>query len=220
MLRAAEGVFLPDVGVRDTVQEHVHLADGPGGADALLAIEREVARVAADLADVVASLDQHTARPTGWVVDAHARLWLDHLDQRKHDVGGGVELAGLLSGRVGEELDQVFVGRAEQVRELEVLVAQRDLLEVMDEVRQRVVVEGALADLAVEVDVLEHVLQRVDVRVLQRFECLVEVSPKAIFATPDLNNKRYQDFHTGPLATSSLQQALLVLLLEIGQKDP
>ena len=51
------------------------------------------------------------------------------------DVGGGVELAGLLARGVGEVLDQVFVGGAKQVGELEVLVAQRDLLEVLDEVR-------------------------------------------------------------------------------------
>ncbi len=81
-------------------------------------------------------------------------------DDDAHDVRRGVELARLLPGGVGEELDQVFIGRAEEVGELEVLVPQRDLLEVLDEVREGVVVKGALADLAVEVDALEHVLQR------------------------------------------------------------
>ena len=130
--------------------------------------------IAAALADVVARLDQHAARAAGGVVDAHAGLRIDDLDQRAHHIGRGVELAGLLAGGVGEVLDQVFVGRAEQVGELEVLVAQRDLLEVLDEVGERVVVERALADLAVEVDVLEHVLQRIDVGVFERFERLVE----------------------------------------------
>ena len=136
VLRAADGVLLADVGVGDAVQEHVHLADGPGGAVALLAEEREIARVAAALADVVARLDEHAARAAGGVVDAHAGLRLDDLDQRADDVGRRVELAGLLAGGVGEVLDQVFVGRAEQIGELEVLVAQRDLLEVLDEVRR------------------------------------------------------------------------------------
>ena len=45
----------------------------------------------------------------------------------------------------------------------------------MDEVGQRVVVERALADLAVEVDVLEHVLKRIDVRVFQCVERLVQL---------------------------------------------
>ena len=174
VLRAADGVFLPDVGVGDAVQQHVHLADGPGGADLLLAGERQVARVAARLADVVAGLDQHAARADGGVVDAHARLGLDDLDHGAHHVGRGVELARLLARRVGEVLDQVFVGGAEQVGELEVLVLEGDLLEVLDEVGQGVVVEGALADLAVEVDVLEHVLQGVDVGVLERLQRLVE----------------------------------------------
>ena len=39
---------------------------------------------------------------------------------------------------------------------------------------ERVVVERALADLAVEVDALEHVLQRVDVGVFEGFQRLVE----------------------------------------------
>jgi hypothetical protein len=32
MLRFLEGVFLANVGAADAVQEHVHLADGPGAA--------------------------------------------------------------------------------------------------------------------------------------------------------------------------------------------
>ena len=156
------------------MQEHVHLADGPGGADAFLAEEGKVARIAAAFADVVAGLDQHAAGAAGGVVDAHAWLRIDDLDQSAHHIGRGVELAGFLAGGIGEVFDQVFVGRAEQVGELEVLVAQRDLLEVLDEVGEGIVVQGALADLLVEVDALEHVLQGIDVGVLQGFQRLVE----------------------------------------------
>ena len=88
-----------------------------------------------------------------------------------------VKLSRFLSRRVGEKLDQIFVGCAKQVGKLEVLVAERNLLEVLDEVGKRVVIERALADLAVEVDVFEHVLQRMDVHVFQRFERLVEAGP-------------------------------------------
>ena len=129
--------------------------------------EREVARVAAVVADIIARQDQHAARADGRVVDAHARLRIDDLDHHADDVGGGVELAALLAGGVGEVLDQVFVGGAEQIGELEVLVAQGDLLEYLDEVDQRVVAERALADLAVEIDVLEHILKLVLVVTLQ-----------------------------------------------------
>ncbi len=117
-------------------KQHVHLADGPGGADALLPKERQVARVAAAFLHVVARLDQHAARAASRVVDAHARLRLDDLDQRAHHFGRGVELAGLLAGGIGKVLDQIFVGRAQQIGKLEVLVPERDLLEVLDEVRR------------------------------------------------------------------------------------
>ncbi|OIQ71559.1 hypothetical protein GALL_468230 [mine drainage metagenome] len=39
VLRTAQGIFLPDVGVRNAVQQHVHLADRPGGTDALLSFQ-------------------------------------------------------------------------------------------------------------------------------------------------------------------------------------
>ncbi len=174
VLRPANGVFLPDVRVGDAVQEHVHLADGPGGADLVLAVERQIPRVSPAFLDVVPALDQHAAGAHRRVVDAHARLGLDDLDHRAHDVGRRVELPGLLAGGVGEVFDQVLVGCAQQIGELEVLVAQGDLLEVLDEVGQGVVVEGALADLLVEVDMLENVLQGVDVGVLESLERLVE----------------------------------------------
>jgi hypothetical protein len=135
------------------------LADGPGGAHLLLAVQRHVAGPAAVLAQVVAHLDQHAAGAAGGVVDAHAFLRVAHLHAHAHHFGRGVELAGLLAGLIGKVLQQVLVGRAQEVGEFEVLVLQRNLVEVLDEVDQRVVVERGLADLAVEVDrALEYVL--------------------------------------------------------------
>jgi hypothetical protein len=174
VLGAAKGVLLADVGVGDAVEEHVHLADGPGGADGLLAGEGEVAGIAAAFAHIVAGLDEHAAGAAGGIVNAHAGLGIDDLDEHAHDVGRGVEFAGLFAGGVGEEFDEVFVGGAEEVGELEVLVAEGDLFEVLDEVGEDVVVEGALADLAVEVDVFEDVLESLVVGVLDGFEGLVE----------------------------------------------
>ena len=51
------------------------------------------------------------------------------------DFGGRVEFAALLAGAVGKILDEIFVGGAQQVGELEVVVAQRDVVEVLDELR-------------------------------------------------------------------------------------
>ena len=165
--------------------------------------KRDIVGIAAALANVLARLDQHAARTAGRVVDAHPRLRVDDFDEHADDLGGRVELAALLAGGVGEELDQVLVGRAEQVGKLEVLVAQRDLLEILDEVRQRVVVERALADLAVEVDVLEHVLKRIDVgrMILDRFERFVETRADIGFQMADLRPAgflRAQRKYTGP----------------------
>ena len=132
--------------------------------------------VAAALANIVARLDQHAAGAAGGVVDAHVRLRIDDLDECPHHIRRRVELARLLPCRVGEEFDEVFVGGAEQVGKLEVLVPQRNLLEVLDEVGERVVVERALADLPVEVDMLQHILKRIDIGIFQRFEGLVEAA--------------------------------------------
>ena len=39
MLRFLDGVFLADIGMGYAVQQHVHFADRPGGADFLLAVQ-------------------------------------------------------------------------------------------------------------------------------------------------------------------------------------
>ena len=185
VLRAADGVLLPDVGVCDPVQQHVHFADRPGGAYAFLPGEGEITRVTAALADVVAGLDQHAARTAGWVIHAHARPRIDNFNQRAHHVRRGVELAALFTRRIREELDQVFVCRAQQVGKFEVLVAQRNFFKVLHEVDQRVVVERTLADLAVEVDVFQHVLQRIDVGIFNRFQRLVQRATNVFFQVAD-----------------------------------
>ena len=119
------------------MQQHVHLADGPGACRCFSCPASERLRGSPPTRWTYSlGLDQHAARAAGRVVDAHACLRLDDLDQRADDLGGRVELAALLAGGVGEVFDQVFVGGAEQVGELEVLVAQRDLVEVLDEVRR------------------------------------------------------------------------------------
>ena len=176
VLRFADGVFLADVGMGDAVQQHVHLADGPGGAVFLLAVERQFIGIAALFTQVVAHLDQHAAGTDGGVVDAHALFGVTDFDAEAHHFGGGVELTGLLAGGIGEVFDQPFIGGAQQIGEFKVVVLEGDLLEVLYEVGQGVVIEGALADLAVEVDALEHVFQRVRVGILDGLQRLVQIS--------------------------------------------
>ena len=53
----------------------------------------------------------------------------------------------------------------QQVWKLEIFVPKWNLLEVLHEIGERVVVERALPDLAVEVDVFEDILKRIGVGV-------------------------------------------------------
>ena len=154
-----QGVAVAEVGVGDAVQDHVHLADGPDPAVVLLPVEAEVARVAAVLAHVLGGEDQHAAGAGAGVVDAHALLRIGEADHHAHHGPGGVELAALLAGGVGELADQVLVGGPEQVGELEVLVAQPVPVEVLDQLAELLVRQLGLAHRAGEVDVMEYPLQ-------------------------------------------------------------
>ena len=167
-------VLLSDVGVWDAVEEHIHFANGPCRAHALLTIEGEVARITTACPDIVASLNEHAAGAAGRVIDAHTRLRVDDLDERTYDIRWRVELARLFARRIGEELDEVLIRRPEKVGKLEVLVTQWDFLKVLNEVAERVIVKGSLTDLAVEVDVFEHVLQRIHIGIFEGFEGFVQ----------------------------------------------
>ena len=70
-----QGVLELDVGAGDAVQQHVELADGPGGGVVNLAAEAQVGGVAAGLLDEFAADDEHAARAAGGVIHAHARPW-------------------------------------------------------------------------------------------------------------------------------------------------
>ena len=108
------------------------------------------AGVLAVLLDVLPGVDEHAAGARARVVDAHARLRLDEADHHPDDGPRGVELARLLAGGVGELADQVLVGGAEQVGELEVLVPQPVPVEVVDELLELRVRQRGLADLPVK----------------------------------------------------------------------
>ena len=89
---------------------------------------------------------------------------------------GGIELTALLAGAVSEELDEVLVGGAEQVGELEVVVDEDEpgLAEVVEQVFPLLVRDLGLALHRVEVDVvLQHTGERI-VFVFDRSDGLVE----------------------------------------------
>jgi hypothetical protein len=99
------------------VQEQVHARDGRGGEVLLLAEELapQALYVAVLFLHVLDGGEQHAASAAGRVVDGLALAGVEHLDHQAHHAARGIELAGLLVGGVGELLDQVFVGIAQQV---------------------------------------------------------------------------------------------------------
>jgi hypothetical protein len=95
------------------------------------------------LFDVLHGSQQHSAGAARRVVDGLGFLGIEHVDHQPHHAARGVELAGLLVGGVGELLDQVFVGVAKQIR-VDVLVAERQPREVLDQVLQQRVGQALL----------------------------------------------------------------------------
>ena len=127
-----------DLEVRRTVQEEIHAGDGGGGEVFLLAEELapERADIAPRFLHVVDGLQQHAAGAAGGVVNRIALARVEDVHHEPNDRARGVELAGLLVGDVGELLDQVFVGLAEDVH-LGMRVSQGNPGEVFDQVAQQ-----------------------------------------------------------------------------------
>ena len=133
-----ERVARGDLEVLDAVQHEVHPGDGGGDVDQLLAVEAERARVAAAALHLGQRRDEHAAGADGRVVDALARLRLEHLRHQVDERAVGVELLRRVAAVVGELLDEVLVAVAELVLG-DGSEAQRVLREVLDQVLQRLV---------------------------------------------------------------------------------
>ena len=112
---AAEGVGLlaPRVGL-DAADGEVHHGQAPGGGVALLAVDADVAELAAVGFDELLRLHEHAAGAAAGIVDA-ALVRREHLDQQAHDAARRVELAAVLALGAGELGEEVFVDAAEDV---------------------------------------------------------------------------------------------------------
>jgi len=86
---------------------------------------------------------EHAAGAAGGIVDGFTRLRFEHLGHEVDDGAVGVKLARLLVREVGELLDQVFVGLAEDVR-LGLPVAESNAREVFDEIAEQRVGQALL----------------------------------------------------------------------------
>ena len=140
------------------VEEQVELADGQGAQVALLAVERQVAEVSPVLPHVLGGVDEHPAGAGRGVADAHALLRLQQLHDEAHHRARRVELAALLPGVVGELVDEVLVGVAQDVAPAgrvlpEVLVAQVKAAEVGEQAADDALPVGGAAQLLLVVPV-------------------------------------------------------------------
>ena len=109
---AAEGVGVlgAEVGL-DAAQGEVHDGETAGGGVALLAVDADVAELAAVGFDEFFRLHEHAAGTAAGIVNA-AFVGSEHLDEETHDTLRSVELAAFLALSTGEPAEEVFVDAA------------------------------------------------------------------------------------------------------------
>ena len=116
----------------DAADGHVHGGEAPSGGVGFLAVDGEVAELAAVFLDEALALDEEAAGAHGGVVDAPL-IGFEYLDDEGYDGLGGEVLAALLALGKGELTEEVFVNVAEDVLGVEVGVLEGDGGEEIDE---------------------------------------------------------------------------------------
>ena len=137
--RLRECVAIAEVSIGDTVEDHVHLRDGPDPAVVLLPVQPKILRVAPVLVDMLGRENQHAAGSRARVVDLVALLRIGDAYHHSDHGSRGVELSPLLASRVGELADQVLVGGPQEIGKLEVVVEQSVLAEVVNQPQELLV---------------------------------------------------------------------------------
>lgn len=132
------GVVLPQVGL-DAPDGEVHLRHLPRRGVRILAVDRDVVDVAGVALDEARRLHEHPARTAAGVVDTPPE-GLQHLHEGFDHARRGVEFAGQLALGLGEARETVFVGAAEDVLRVAVLV-HADVGEEVDDLAQTPFVE-------------------------------------------------------------------------------
>ena len=153
MLVVVEGVAVGDLRV-DAADGEVHLGQPPGGVVGLLAVDGDVAELAAVGLDELLAADEHAARAAAGVVDA-ALVGREHLDQHAHHARGRVELAAALALGAGEAREEVLVDAAERVLGAVGGAAEGDVADQVDELAEALLVEAGAG-----VVLRQHALER------------------------------------------------------------
>ena len=147
------------------VDDHVHVGHSPGARLVLLAIELQrrvlfFLRGRHFFIQHEIALNEQTGGATAGVVDVHARLRVHDAGDDEADLSRRVEFAGALSAAFGELADQVFVAAADDVG-LDVVETETLRADLLDEIREAVVVDVALAvGRGIEVDPVDDALEQ------------------------------------------------------------
>jgi hypothetical protein len=78
MNRVSEHIVILDIGIGDSMENHVHLAHGPDTAVIVLPVKPEIARMATVFLNVLFGEDEHATGTDARVINPHALLWLDN----------------------------------------------------------------------------------------------------------------------------------------------
>ena len=138
------------------VQIHIHTAERPGAAVALLPGQEVVA-----VRHLARRADEQRAGPACRVADAVAALRRHQPRQKLRNHLRRVKFASFLAGARRELLDQEFIRVADDILALQVGRPQIELIEILQQVLQPPVAVARLPQVrfAVEVDAAEDVLQ-------------------------------------------------------------
>mmetsp|Transcript_23660 Transcript_23660/g.42107 ORF Transcript_23660/g.42107 Transcript_23660/m.42107 type:complete len:367 (+) Transcript_23660:113-1213(+) len=124
----------------DAVHGKVHLGQAPCGVVDLLPVDGQVQRVAAVFFDELFRLNEHTSRPTAWVINA-ALVGLQHFNKRADHRTRREELAAALTLGTGKARDEVFIDAAQQVAGTVGAVVKFNVGEQIDQLTQHGFIE-------------------------------------------------------------------------------
>ena len=105
--------------IADATCGEVHLCQTVGIRVALLAIDTDIALIAAMRLDETHTLNEHAATAAAGVVDG-AVVWLDKVGYQLHDALGRIKLSVLLGGIDGKLLEEILIHTTYEVDVLEV----------------------------------------------------------------------------------------------------
>src|SRR5437870_13577497 len=124
----------------DAADGEVHHGEAARSGVALLAVDADVAELAAMGFDEFFRLHEHAARTAAGIVNP-AFVGSEHLDEESHDALRGVELAAFLALGARELTQEIFVDTTEDIFRSTHFVAHADGADEVDELAESVLVE-------------------------------------------------------------------------------